>query len=150
MDSYEKQMLQEYDYHNIEALFRYVKAHELQDRTKVSVGGREYKVRVKRKSKFAEQDESLVIIFKIDKFEYIFYKKRTSISFYSPNLSFSVIYKKTVDEYKFISNRTPFGSHELRIYGYVYAYKEDNLVKLEDWVIRDAYGRANSIRKPKK
>ena len=150
MDSYEQQMLKEYDYHNIEALFKYVKTHELQNRTKVSVGGREYKVRVRRNSKWAEYDDSVTIIFKIDKFEYIFYKKRTSLSFYSPNMSFSIIYKKSADEYKFVSNRTSFASHEFKVYGYVYAYIDDNMVKIEDWVVRDAIGRANSIIKPRK
>ena len=143
-------MIDEYDYHNLEALFRYVKVNEFTNRTKIAVGGREYKVKVRRQSKRAEYDENLVIILKYGKYQYIFYKTRTTLSLYSDNLSFSIIYKKNIDEYKFISNRTTFGSHELKIYGYVYEYEGDNMVKIEDWVIRDAIGRANSIRKPRK
>lgn len=150
MDSYEKQMLMEYDYHNIEALFKHVDANELVDKTKVIIDGVEYKIRVKRNSKRAEYDDNLTIIFKRGKFEYIFYKKRSSVSMYSNSLSFSIIYKENVEEYKFVSNRTPFAAHEFKVYGYVYAYEGNNLIKIEDWVIRDAIGRANSIIKPRK
>ena len=150
MDSYEQQMFREYEFHNIEALFKYVDTHELLNRSIVNVNGREYKVRVYRDSKRAEYDENLTIRFKFEKYQYIFYKKRNSLSMYSDNLSFSIIHKTNTKEYRFVSNRTSFGSQELKIYGYVYAYNDDNLIKLEDWVIRDAISRANSIRKPKK
>jgi len=53
-------------------------------------------------------------------------------------------------EFTFISNRSQGFSHEFKLYGYVFENKNGEMVKLEDWVIRDAYGRANSIRKPRK
>jgi hypothetical protein len=150
MDTYEKQMLEEYKYHNIDSLFKYIENNDLIDKSIASINGKEYKIRVYRNSKRAEYDQNLNIIFKHKKFTYIFSKTEKGLKFSSTSLSFSIQYKPKIKEYKFVSNKTSFGSQELKIYGYVYVRIDDKLIKVEDWVVRDALGRANSMRKPKK
>ena len=92
MDTYEKRMFKEFDFHNIKNLFTYVNENSIADKDKFNIGDRTYKARVKRTSKKAEYDENVFISLKSGKFRYYFYKKRRTVDFYCDRLfQFSVI-----------------------------------------------------------
>jgi len=150
MDTYEKRMFKEYNYHNIKELFTYVNENDIADKERFNIGDRKYKARVKRFSKRAEYDESVFMKIKSGRYVYYISKRRKTVDIHSDQLTFNLHYNKIKKEYTFVSNRSQGFSHEFKVYGYVFAYENGEMVKLEDWVIRDAYGRANSINKPRK
>jgi hypothetical protein len=142
MDIFEKQMLNEYQYYNLKPMLDIVMNGEVDK--KFEIGDNKYKVKIRRTSKKAETDEIIHYIIKRKGTHFIFSTDSDKYYLQSQNLSFSFRYSPMAQEISFISKPiTQAGVFKL--YGYTYRYIKGELFKLEDFVIRDAYGRANSI-----
>jgi hypothetical protein len=142
MDVFEQQMLTEYQYYNLKEILDMVVSGETEKKFKI--GDKKYKVKIKRTSLKAETDEIIHYIIKTKGKQFIFSTDSEKYYLQSQGLSFSFRYTPMQQEISFISK--PFSNpHEFKMYGYTYRYIKGELFKLEDWVIRDAIGRANSI-----
>ena len=142
MDVFEDKMLNEYEYYNLKDLLDIVITGV--DTKKIEVGDNKYKIKIKRTSKKAEEDQIIHYIIKRKGKEFIFSNDSGRIYLQSMSTSFSFRYTPLGQEISFISKpiSTP---GEFKLYGYTYRYIKGELYKIEDFVIRNAIGRANSI-----
>ena len=148
MDDTEDVIAEEYRLHDIESLTQYVLTLEAEPGTfkGVKVNGKVYKkMRVKVYGGGAESNDGTIEVrfYRLGR-EYVFFRENNKVRLISDNLSFEIQY--LVEKKEMVMLNVNSGS-ELKVYGYVYAlndgYKKGE--KLQDWVVRDAIGRANSI-----
>jgi hypothetical protein len=160
MDDYEKNMKTEYKQHDIGTLTNYILDHKEIGKSEFILDGKLYKMKVKESnlsggyiqkpnSKNNEwvQAESLQFFIKNRHREYVYTLKGNKLELWSDNLSFLAIYDFEKKEVSIRKIRSMFNSTSPKLYGYEYSFANNTLEKVEDWIVRDADGRANSMGK---
>jgi hypothetical protein len=159
MDIYEDKMKEEYRLHHIATITDYILNHKEIGKSEFVLNGRRYKMKVKdskvsggyvrsdntKESEWVE-GESLQFCVKHMHREYVYTLYGNKLKLWSDNLSFIALYDFDKKEVSIRKIRDMYNASFPKMYGYDYSYVENKLEKVEDWVVRDAIGRANSMK----
>jgi hypothetical protein len=160
MDEYEADMQEEYRLHNIGRITEYILTHKETGKSEFVLDGKLYKMKVKesamsggyvRGSSTRDNDwiegESLLFVVKHMHREYNYTLRGNTLQLWSDNLSFFAYYDFEKEEVSIRADSYNFDHSDYKMYGYDYSFAGGSLEKVQDWVVRDAIGRANSIKK---
>jgi len=166
MDVYETNMKIEYQRHNIGNITNYILNHKELGKTEFVLDGKLYKMKVIKNTKLSggyvrgsssrENDwvegESLKFFVKQGHREYIYTLRGNIVQLWSDSMSFFAYYNIEKQEVSIRTDRYNFNSSQYKMFAYDYSYTNGDLEKVQDWIVRDADGRANSMGKiyPKK
>lgn len=159
MDEYEKDMKKEYNLHHIPQITKYILNHKEIGKSEFVLEGKLYKLKVKnssmsggyvRGSSTRENDwvkgESLQFLVKEGHREYVYSLKGNELELWSDNLSFIALYDFEKEEVSIRTYGYNFDASDFKMYGYDYSFA-NGLEKVQDWIVADRLGRANSIGK---
>lgn len=160
MDEYERDMLEEYRLHNIANLTDYILTHKEIGKSEFVLDGKLYKLKVKKsamsggyiKNPTAKDNdwiagESLQYVIKQGHREYVYTLRGNLLELWSDNLSFIAHYNLEINEVSIRTGKFNYTSSSYKMYGFDYAFSVGGFKKVQDWVVRDAIGRANSTEK---
>lgn len=159
MDVYEDNMKEEYRLHDIASITNYILKHKEIGKSEFVLNGRFYKMKVENSglsggyvrnpnSKNNEwvEGESLLFTVKHMHREYIYTLRGNELLLWSDNLTFLAYYDFETKEVSIRTHDYNYSS-SYKMYGFDYSFADGSLDKVQDWVVRDADGRANSMGK---
>lgn len=159
MDRYEADMKEEYQLHNIGGIIRYFMNNKEVGKSEFVIDGKLYKMKVKespmsggyvRGSSSRENDwieaESLQFVIKHRHREYVFNLKGSQLELWSDNLSFIALYDFNEQEVSIRTYGSTATGTEVKMYAYDYSIANGDLEKVQDWIVANRLGRANSIK----